>query len=517
MKKILFPVLGLIFLFACNEPQSVLNDDENSRLKSGNTESSTFTLSGSIDIGSKGAAEISAFDPITNRLFVVNNSAGNNRIEVVDFSDPSLPTVIGNINTVRYGGMVNSVSVSNGKLAAAIEATIKTDNGKVLVFNTGDYSVLATVEVGALPDMVTFSPDGNMIITANEGEPNDTYTTDPIGTVSIILVNDNYSVTTLDFSGFESRATELKAKGFRIFGKDASFAQDIEPEYVAVSQNSKKAWVTLQENNGIAVIDLDSRTITDILPLGFKNYNLTSNEMDLSDADGGVFFKPWPVKSVYMPDGIAVLANNNVPFVFTANEGDAREYVNSSTKVFVEAKRINDATVVLDPLAFPNAATLKLDANLGKLNITTTLGNKDGDGDFDELYSFGARSFSVWNGNTGKQIFDSGNELDKRAFSEGNYDDKRSDDKGAEPEGVAVGRVGNKNLLFVGMERVDGVAVYDVTNPVKPKYLQWLDCGDAPEGLLFISAEDSPIGKSLLVVSSEDDGVVTVFETISLL
>lgn len=516
MKKILFPVLGLVFIFACNEP-SLIDENGNTELKSGNSssknkESSTFTLSGSIDIGSKGAAEISAFDPITNRLFVVNNSAGNNRIEVVDFSDPSLPTVIGNINTVSYGGLVNSVSVSNGKLAAAIEATVKTNNGKVLVFNTDDYGVLATVEVGALPDMVTFSPDGNMIITANEGEPNDTYTTDPIGTVSIILVNDNYSVTTLDFSGFESRATELKAKGFRIFGKDASFAQDIEPEYVAVSQNSKTAWITLQENNGIAVIDLNSKTITDILPLGFKNYNLTSNEMDLSDDDGGVFFKPWPVKSVYMPDGIAVLANNNVPFVFTANEGDAREYGGYS-----EIKRVNNGAVNLDATAFPNGAILEANANLGRLNITTTLGDKDGDGDFDELYSFGARSFSIWNGNTGKQIFDSGNELDKRAFSEGNYDDKRSDDKGAEPEGVVIGRVGNKNLLFVGMERVDGVAVYDVTNPVKPKYLQWLDCGDAPEGLLFISAEDSPIGKSLLVVSSEDDGVVTVFETIQLL
>ena len=240
MKKILFPALGLIFLLACNEPLPVLNDAENTQLKSGNSESSTFTLSGSIDIGSKGAAEISAFDPITNRLFVVNNSAGNNRIEVVDFSDPSSPSVIDNINTAIYGGLVNSVSVSNGKLAAAIEATVKTNNGKVLVFNTGDYSVLATVEVGALPDMVAFSPDGNMIISANEGEPNDAYTIDPVGTVSIILVNEDYNVTTLDFSGFESRADELKAKGFRIFGKNASFAQDINPSMLPYLKTRKQ-------------------------------------------------------------------------------------------------------------------------------------------------------------------------------------------------------------------------------------------------------------------------------------
>lgn len=514
MKKILLPIFGLVFLFSCNE--QMVDDNDINQLKSGTSnlvkkESSTFTLYGTIDIGETGAAEISAFDPITKRLFVVNNTVNDddevliNQIEVVDFSNPASPLKLDVIDIT--GGKVNSLHVNQGRLAAAVEAETKTDNGKVIVYQTDNYSVIAEIEVGALPDMVTFSPDGKFIISANEGEPNDEYTIDPAGTISIISTV-NYSVKTLDFGGFESRAAELKAKGFRIFGKNASFAQDIEPEYVAVSANSKKAWVTLQENNGIAVIDLNSKTITDILPLGFKNYNLSGNIMDLSDKDNGVFFKPWPVKGVYMPDGIAVMANNNEPFIFTANEGDARDYSG-----FSEIIRVNKSDVVLDPVAFPNAATIKLDENLGKLNITTTLGDKNGDGDFDELYSFGARSFSIWNGNTGKQIFDSGNMLDKTATSEGNYDDKRSDDKGSEPEGVEIGRVGNKNLLFVGLERADGVAVYDVTNPVKPKYLQWLDCGDAPEGLLFIPANESPSGKSLLVVSSEGDGVVTVFIT----
>ena len=514
MKKIQLIAIGLILLLACNEQEPISSDGENAGLKSAKIgangqESSTFTLSGSIDIGTTGAAEISAYDPTTKKMFVVNNSSGNNRIEIVDLTDPSSPVVIGNINTAIYGGLVNSVSVSNGKLAAAIEAMTKTNNGKVLVFNTTDYAVIASVEVGALPDMVTFSPDGRYILSANEGEPSADYLTDPNGTVSIISVEEGYIANTLDFSGLASQVQKLKSQGLRIFGPGASFAQDIEPEYIAVSENSKTAWVTLQENNAIAEIDINNKRIEKILPLGFKDYNLFSNQMDLSNADGGFFYKPWPVKGVYMPDGIAVMTNNNVPFIYTANEGDAREYAG-----FSEIKRVNNAGIILDPTAFPNAATLKMNSNLGRLNITTTLGDKDGDGDFDELYSFGARSFSIWNGHTGKQLFDSGNELDQTTVSEGNYDDGRSDDKGNEPEGVVIGRVGNKNLLFVGMERADGVAVYDVTNPVKPKYLQFLDCGDAPEGMQFIHANESPIGKSLLIISSENDGLVTIFETL---
>ncbi|HLO38424.1 MAG TPA: choice-of-anchor I family protein, partial [Lacibacter sp.] len=346
---------------------------------------------------------MSTYDPETKKLFVVNNSVGNNRIEVVDLSNPSLPVVVGNINIAVYGGLVNSVSVSNGKLAAAIEAVPKTNNGKVVVFNTTTHEAIAAVTVGALPDMITFTPDGNFILTANEGEPNEPYTIDPLGTVSIIDVNDNYAVTTLDFRKFASRAVELKTKGFRLFGKNASFEQDVEPEYIAVSSNSNTAWVTLQENNGIAKIDLSTKTITDIFPLGFKDYNNPMNTIDPSDQDGGINFGAWPVKGMYMPDAIAVNSHNGVPFIYSANEGDVREWAGMLP---VEVRRAGHASVVLDPVAFPNAATLKTNAQLGRLNITTTLGDNDGDGDYDQLYSYGARSFSIWNGLTGQLVYD---------------------------------------------------------------------------------------------------------------
>ena len=473
-----------------------------------NHESTDFSEIGMIDLGPTGAAEISAFDPQTKKLFVVNNTSGNNRIDVLDLSNLTLPVLMTSIPVSPYGGLVNSVSVSSGKLAAGIEANDKVSAGKVVVFNTSTHAEIAVKTVGSLPDMVTFTPDGKYILSANEGEPNDAYTIDPLGTVSIIDVENNYDVTTLDFGGFASQAESLKSKGLRVFGPNASFAQDMEPEYITVSSNSKTAWVTLQENNGVAKIDILTKTITAIFPLGFKDFNLEMNAIDVSDQDGAISFATWPVKGIYCPDAIAVNPYSGTPFIYTANEGDAREYGG-----FVENVRLSSGSYVLDPTNFPNAATLKMSSQLGRLNVTKTLGDTDGDGDYDEIYAQGGRSFSVWNGMTGKLVFDSKNELDKKNFGVGFYPDNRSDDKGSEPEGVTVGRIGNKNLLFVGMERSNSVAVYDITNPVKPEFMQLLGTGVGPEGVIFVSSTDSPNGKSLLIVSNETDGVVKIYST----
>jgi len=471
----------------------------------------TFKEVGQIDTGNQGAAEISAYDAVTKRLFVVNNSAGvddetaANFIDVLDISNPAEPKKIHSISLAPYGGAINSLSVFAGKVAGAIQAFTKTDNGKVVVFNTSDYKEVKSITVGALPDMITYTPDGNYILTANEGEPtSEDYAVDPEGTVSVISVKDNYAVTTVNFASFAGKRAALEAAGFRIFGKTNDFVKDIEPEYITVSSDSKTAWITLQENNGIAKMDIASKTITDIFPLGFKDYNVAGNETDVSDEDGKTELKNWPVKGVYMPDGIAVTEVGGIPYLFTANEGDAREWGD-----FKEPVRIKD--VKLDAAAFPDAAALQAKAVLGRLNITRFLGDKDGDGDYDELYSFGARSFSVWNGLTGARVYDSKNELDKKLIAAGRYEDGRSDDKSIEPEGMAIGKVGTTPVAFVGMERVDAVAVYDISNPQQPKFLQLLESGDAPEGVLIIPAKDSPTKKSLLVVSSEDDGVVKLF------
>jgi hypothetical protein len=494
MKKLMLPLMALTILAACSK-----DDDHN---PGQNEDPSTFAEIGSLDIGEATAAEISAYDPSTKRLFVVNNGDAINTIDVIDMADPKKMTKITSIPL--SGGAVNSLSVHDRKLAAAIESLNKQEPGKVTIYNTSDYSVVKTVTVGALPDMITYSPDGNYILTANEGEPSADYINDPVGSVSVISVKDNYSVTNIDFSSFAGQQADLQQKGLRVFGPNASFAQDMEPEYITVSTDSKTAWVTLQENNAIAKIDLSSKTATSIFPLGFKNYNGDANAVDLSDKDGGITFKKSPVKGIYQPDAIAVLQQGSTPFLFTVNEGDVREY-----DAFEEADRIKNFD--LDPAVFTDAATLKQDAQLGRLNITKTLGDANGDGLYESLYSFGARSFSVWNGNTGAQIYDSRNELEVKCKDAGIYDDARSDDKGVEPEGIALGQVANRNIAFVGLERADAVAVYDVSNPGAPVFLQLLKTGDAPEGVLFVSAKDSPTKKSLLIISSEGDGVVKVF------
>ena len=464
----------------------------------------TFQEIGSIVLGGEGAAEISAYDPATQRLFVVSNDEMS-RIDVVDLSDPTTPQRIESIDIAPYGGGVNSVAVSDGQLAAAVQAEPSQQPGLIVFFSTENLSVIQQVSVGALPDMVTFSPDGTYALSANEGEPSDQYDVDPLGTVSIIEINNHYAVTTLDFSAYESQQTTLMAAGFRVFGPQASLAQDVEPEYIAVSDDSRYAWVSLQENNGLARINLESKTIDDIFPLGFKDYSLEENAIDVSDEDDRIQLNTWPALGMYQPDAIAAYRVNGLSYLITANEGDARDYDG-----FSEEERVAD--LMLDAKAFPNAVALHPEDQLGRLQVTSTLGDADADGAYDALYSFGARSFSIWDGLTGQQVYDSGNELEKLIIDAGLYDDGRSDAKGVEPEGVTLGEIGNRTIAFIGLERVDAIVTYDVTNPYNPQFLQILEGGDAPEGLVFVSAKDSPNGKSLFIVSSEGDGSVKIFQ-----
>ncbi|RXM44607.1 choice-of-anchor I family protein [Flavobacterium sp. YO64] len=502
MKKLSITLLAALALMtSCNNDENSKNE-ENEVVANENP--ATFKEIGSITIGGEAAAEISAYCEKTKRLFTVNNS-GTNQIDVIDLSDPTRPAKIGKIDLTPYEGASNSVSVFNGKLAVALESTTnKQGNGKVVIFNTSDYSLIKQVTVGALPDMITFSPDGKFIMTANEGEPNTDYSQDPNGTISIIDTN-TYTVTTLDFSSFSGQAAALAKDGFRISKFAKSFAQDIEPEYITISDDSKTAWVTLQENNGVAKVDLTSKTITAIYPLGLKDFNTAENAIDVSDKDDKIAFNPWKVKGMYMPDAISHFSANNVPYFVTANEGDAREYA-----AYSDIKRMKD--MKLDAAVFPDAATLKLETNLGRLNLVADMGDTDGDGDLDQMVSFGARSFSIWNGNTGKIVYDSKNDVDKKTNEFGTYDDKRSDDKGSEPEAVVVAKMGNQNILFVGLERSDAFMTYDVTNPASPQYLQTVKTGDAPEGLLFIPASKSPNKRSLVVVSSEGDGTLKIYQ-----
>lgn len=914
------------------------------------------------DAGEAGSAEIVAFDAATKRLFLVN--AETSTVDILDVRNPSRPRKVTTIDTATLGAP-NSVAVRNGLVAIAIESDPKTDPGHVAFYDTNGRLIKA-VRVGALPDMVTFTPDGSNVLIANEGEPSGYGEgfVDPEGSVSIVPVPRNWKewkrlsdsdVRTVSFKKFNGQEDELRARGIRIYGPGASAARDFEPEYITVTEDSRTAYVTLQENNAVAEIDIERASVSNLLPLGYKDYSeppftaatyewtklpsigstvggqkiflggfsglafegttrdgklkfithtdrgpngeptginrpfllpeftprlvrftldpatgafdlqeqillkrangkpltglpnmVLSNDanqpyndevgvdlfgkpraldpmgadlegiaidedgsfwmcdeyrpaiyhfnskgrlierlvpigthaaagkpvpaagqagefgvealpaviaqrrqnrgmegiaiqngkiyafvqsparnpatvtngqlnamknvrvveydpetratrqflyvmdnppsvsaddtradkigdvaavpgggllvverdddalpedpvetitkniyaarlegatdisslglfniggvqksvdqmteaelasvgvvpvektlhvdlasagyasvekieglavlgngqlalvndndfgvagividnatgtftlapgydpeqptigllnvpgLDASDRDSAINIRSWPVFGMYEPDAIASFRAGKTTYLVTANEGDAREWDG-----FEEEARVSSLT--LDPAAFPNAADLQKKENLGRLNVTTTLGDANGDGVYESLYTLGGRSFSIWKSN-GVQVFDSGSDFERIAaasnpafFNAGNDDrdfDSRSDNKGPEPEGLALGRVGKRQYAFVGLERIGGVMIYDITHPHAPVFVDYANnrdfsvdpydapaAGDlGPEGLLFIDAKDSPTRSPLLVVANEVSGTVTLYK-----
>ncbi|HTD66496.1 MAG TPA: choice-of-anchor I family protein [Candidatus Limnocylindria bacterium] len=479
------------------------------------------------------AAEIVSYDPKEERLYVVNAQGG--RIDVLDIEDPTTPTKIATIDMSPYGTVVNSVAVNDGLIAVAVEAPVKTDRGHVVFFNR-NLEHKKTVQVGALPDMVIFSPDGRWLLAANEGEPN-TYndfgsetngpSIDPEGSVSIIDLKKGVSRATVRTATFTRFNHDKLDSSIRIFGPNATVAQDLEPEYITISRDSKTAWVTLQENNAIAKIDIEDAKVEKLYGLGFKDHKKRGNGLDVSDQDGGIHILNWPLRGVYMPDAISSYKVHDDTYLVMANEGDTRVYPGFSEEVRV-------STLTLDAKAFPNAAELQKTNNLGRLTITKVNLDPDHDGDVDVLYSLGGRSFSIRD-EKGKLVFDSGDDFEQltalllplnfNASHTANTKDARSTSKGPEPEGLALGKAYGRRLAFIGFERVGGIVVYDISDPEEPRLLDYVNYrnfaepfdfateGDlGPEGLLFIEADDSPNGKPLLVVANEISGTTTIFQ-----
>lgn len=475
------------------------------------------------------ASEITAHDPTSQRLFVVN--AQGRTIDILDMSTPSNLRLITQVRIPAEVGVApNSVAVRNGVVAVAVEADPKTDPGAALFLDTNG-RVQGFVRVGALPDMITFTPDGSKVLVANEGEPNDMYTVDPEGSVSVIDVSRGVTALTaadVRTAHFRNLTRAQLPASVRVYGPGATVAQDFEPEFITVSPDSRTAWVTLQENNAIAVIDLATASVTRVMGLGVKEHWREENSLDASDRDGGISLRTWTVWGFYLPDAItSYVAGDGNLYLLTANEGDARAYPG-----YDEERRVADLR--LDPTAYPNAAENQLATEMGRLRVTGANGDLDGDGDYDMLFSFGARSFTVWTP-SGERVWDSMNHLERinaanypGAFNVSNADntlDSRSDDKGPEPESVTTGVIAGRTYAFVGNERQSNIVIYDVTDPRGPRFAgQFANrntsvavntpaAGDlGPEGLLFIPAAQSPTSRPLLVVSNEISGTTTVWQ-----
>lgn len=583
--SVLLTALLSVGLVACND-----NNDNNN--KSEQIEPTPETIKLSVlghyktNIFAESAAEIPAYDAASKRLFVVNAQKG--LVDVLDASKPEQPVHIAELSARDYlaDSEVNSVAVQNGIVAIAVQAKNKTDAGLVVFFNAKDLSFMSKVAVGSLPDMLTFSPNGKTVLVANEAEPNDDYSIDPEGSVSIIDIQDikQPKASIADFRAWNSQKADLMAKGVRIFGPNATVAQDLEPEYITISGDSKTAWVTLQENNAIARIDIAQQKVTDIYPLGYKDHGVMGNELDVSDKDSKIDIKTWTgLVGMYQPDSIANYQVNGQTYLVTANEGDSREWLKDEDAYFagnlaqgyvenirmkhlfnskgfnaegdypahlqkiangVKGAKLNPVTFAYCGATATEAGDCRKDGNLGRLNIAWNMGyqtNADGSPKldtngrltYDKLYAYGARSFSIWN-TQGQLVWDSGSEFENK-ISElfPNYFntdheavslDDRSDNKGPEPEGITLGTIGAKTFAFIGLERMSGVMVYDMTTPMQPKFVEYFTTrifvetdsakqGDlGPEGLIFIAAKDSPNGKPLLVVGNEVSGSTAIYQ-----
>ncbi|WP_300686933.1 choice-of-anchor I family protein [Chryseobacterium sp.] len=473
------------------------------------------------------STEIVVHDPSTQRLFTI--SSITDIFDIIDFSNPATPAVIKTVNMAAYGG-ITSIAVKNGIIAAASPNTDPQQNGSVVFFDING-NFLKQVTVGALPDMITFTPDGTKVVTANEGEPNDAYTVDPEGTISIIDISggigslNQSNVATLNFNNFDSQLAALTATGLRKVRTNNTLSQDLEPEYVTISADSQKAWVTLQENNAIAEVNLATKTITGVWGLGKKDMSLPGNGFDASDNNGEVLIANWPVKAYYVPDAVQNYKVGNTHYIVTANEGDEKDLSGYSERTTVGANNY-----ILDPVIFPNSAILKASYNLGRFRVSSATGNTDGDADFEEMAALGARSFSIFNADTRQIVYDSGDQFERyiadnhplifNADNESNAIKSRSRAKGPEPEGVALGTINGQTYAFITLERTGGVMVYNITDPNNPTFTDYKHSrstsaygGDnGPEGIIYIAPENTTTNKGYVIIANEISGTLSMYE-----
>ncbi|WIM66950.1 choice-of-anchor I family protein [Corynebacterium breve] len=498
------------------------------------------------------AAEIVAYHAGSKRILTVNANSG--QIDVLDASNPAKPTKIGAVS----GGAdttINSVSVrADGLAVATVEPNAdKTLPGSLMFFDAASdtFEQLGAVTVGSLPDMVTITEDGKYALVANEGEPAEDYSVDPEGSISVVALNDDVTaskqgdVRTADFKKFNGT---LADKGVHIYGQvgdSKTEAQNIEPEYIAVDGDT--AYASLQENNAIAVIDIETATVTDVWPLRY--IDRTKVPFDASDRDEGITIKNWPFKSIRQPDSIGAYNVDGQTYIVTANEGDARDW-----EAYSEEARLKDLGKDGNPdlcegfqgMTAEEIEFFKSDAGAGRQNITLAFGLNDEGTCYEEVYNYGGRSFSIFTAK-GELVYESGSEFEEITakampdwFNSNHTESKfegRSDDKGPEPEGLVLGQIGDRTYAFIGFERVGGVIVYDITDPANSKFVTYLNnrdfgismedfegddaairenlpkAGDlGPEGLAFIPAADSPNGKNLVVVGNEVSGTTTVYQ-----
>ncbi|MDE1464514.1 choice-of-anchor I family protein [Spartinivicinus poritis] len=522
------------------------------------------------------AAEIVSYDSCTDLLYVVNAQA--KQVDILTMNEQGKPAAVGAIHLQSAAnaagieiGAANSVSTYGGLVAVAIENANKQANGLIALYRSDNLKLIATYPTGALPDMVSFSKDGRYIATANEGEPNANYQVDPEGSITLVdLVNGpaNANVQQIHFNAFnkgEVRHNELPTS-VRISGPNASVAQDLEPEYLSFADNGK-LYVTLQENNALAVIDVATARVDTMVGLGGKSWANVTLDASNKDKKMGNFKSYSQLESLYMPDGIASYTVNGNTYLVTANEGDSREYGFETTQQVCDESnytwdeddyagtpdyttKVGYCIAHIDEVRgkklkvdnqHPLAEALQDKKQLARLKVVQSKSKVDAN---NPVYAFGSRSFSIWD-DKGKLTFDSGNQFSQTIFAleprqlnsthnNNQSGDNRSDDRGGEPEVVEVASINDRHYAFIGLERQGGVMVYDITDPTNGRLITYVnnrhydedictevkdgDCknsvynpsaGDlGPESIEYFQRQ----GKHYLAVSNEVSGTTSVYQ-----
>lgn len=487
-----------------------------------------------------GVMEIVDYNTVTGWAYAVNGQTGNvtaiavkdmadsENVDLLDGNDIDVKSIVeANCEGFTYGDMTSvAVSADGTKLAAAVQAEGYADNGRVAVFTCnadGTLTFEQAYETGVQPDMVTFTPDDSRILAANEGEPREGYAdgaVDPAGSVTVITVADGTAVN-VDFTAYDSNEERQKLVDAGIvMKKDTVPSEDLEPEYIAAGNDT--AYVTLQEANAIAVIDLDSLKVEGIYSAGYEDYSTTAVDIDKKDeAYNPAVYES--LRGIRMPDGVALYSVDGVDYIVTANEGDSREwgdYLNEDERDFGDGQTSPSGKITAE--------------NSGLTGKVVFFDSSDYDGlDSGLDYVFGGRSFTVFRADKSglTEIYDSGSDFEAKTaeyipenFNCSNDDkslDDRSGKKGPEAESITVGTVGERTYAFIGLERVGGVMVYDITDPAETVYVNYINSrdfsediagDDSPEGLCFIPAADSADGNAYLLAACEVSGTVAAYE-----
>ena len=491
-----------------------------------------------------GVMEIVDYNTQTGWAYAVNGQSGyltaipvkdmesKETVDLLDGNDIDIRSIVEeNCDGFTYGDMTSvSVSEDGTLLVVAVQAEGYTEDGRAVVFRCnedGTLSFEAAYVTGVQPDMVTFTPDGSCILTANEGEPREGYgegTVDPEGSVTVIELRAdpaNASVKNIGFTAYDStEARQALTEAGIVLKKGANPSADFEPEYIAAGNDV--AYVTLQEANAIAVLDLNKKEITGIYSAGYEDYSTVAVDIDKKDEA----YSPKTYESlrgIRMPDGIALYTVGSVDYLVTANEGDSREwgdYLNEDERDFGDGETSPSGKITAE--------------NSGLTGKVVFFDSEDYDGLEDGMdYLFGGRSFTVFRADESglTEVYDSGSEFETKIaayvpdhFNCSNDDvsiDDRSGKKGPEVESVTTGTVGDRTYAFVGLERVGGVMIYDITDPENTVFANYINSrdyseniagDDSPEGLSFIPAADSADGNAYLLAACEVSGTVAAYQ-----